>query len=62
MVDYDDISANSMMGNLGRGIYKKMKRFCICSPRSHLNDLAFVPPDWGMPRRSRCVLTFLVFL
>ena len=36
-----------------------MKRFCICSLRSHLNVLTFFPPDWGMLRRSRCVLIFL---
>ena len=35
-----------------------MKRFCICSLRSHLNVLTF-PPDWGMLRRSRCVHIFL---
>ena len=29
-----------------------MKRFCICSLWSHLNVLAFSPPDWGMLRRS----------
>ena len=27
-----------------------MKRFCICSLRSHLNVLTFFPPDWGMLR------------
>ena len=32
-----------------------MKRFCICS----LNVLKCFPPDWGMLRRSRCVLIFL---
>ena len=36
-----------------------MKRFCICSLRSHLNVLTFLPPDWGMLRRSRCVLILL---
>ena len=36
-----------------------MKRFCICSPRSNLNVLTFSPPNWGMLRRSRCVLIFL---
>ena len=28
-----------------------MKRFSICSLRSHLNVLIFFPPDWGMLRR-----------
>ena len=37
-----------------------MKRFCICSLLSHLNVLTFFPPDWGMLRRSRCVLIFLL--
>ena len=32
-----------------------MKRFCICSLRSHLNVLTFFPHDRGMLRRSRCV-------
>ena len=36
-----------------------MKRFCICSLRSHLNVLTFPPPDWGMLIRSRRVLIFL---
>ena len=36
-----------------------MKRFCICSLLSHLNVLTFFPPDWGMLRKSRCVLIFL---
>ena len=36
-----------------------MKRFCICSLRSHLNFLTFFPHKWGMLRRSRCVLIFL---
>ena len=36
-----------------------MKRFCICSLLSHLNVLTFFPPDWGVLRRSRCVLIFL---
>ena len=36
-----------------------MKRFCICSLRSNLNVLTFSPPNWGMLRRSRCVLIFL---
>ena len=35
-----------------------MKRFCMCSLISHLNVLAFPPPDSGMLRRSRCVLIF----
>ena len=38
-----------------------MKRFCICSLRSHLNVLTFFPPDWGMLRRSRCVLIFFKY-
>ena len=29
-----------------------MKRFCLCSLRSHLNDLTFFPPEWGVLRRS----------
>ena len=33
-----------------------MKRFRVCSPRSHLNVLTFFPPDWGMHRRFRRVL------
>ena len=33
-----------------------IKRFCVCSPWSHLNVLTFFPPDWGMLRRSRRVL------
>ena len=37
-----------------------IKRFCICSLRSHLNVLTFFPPDWGMLRRSRCVLMLLI--
>ena len=36
-----------------------MKRFCICSLWADLNILTFFPPDWGMLRRSRCVLYFL---
>ena len=36
------------------------KRFCICSLLSHLNVLTFFPPDWGMLRRSRRVLIFLL--
>ena len=36
-----------------------MKRFCIFSYRSHLNVLTFFPPDWGLLRRSRCVLIFI---
>ena len=32
-----------------------MKRFCIYPPKR----LIFFPPDWGMLRRSRCVLVFL---
>ena len=39
-----------------------MKRFCIkfaVYNQSHLNVLTFPPPDWGMLRRSRCVLIFL---
>ena len=36
-----------------------MKRFCICSLRSHLNVLTFFPPDWGMLGMFRCVLIFL---
>ena len=36
--------------------------FCICSLRSHLNVLTFYPPDWGMLRRSRCVLVFLQYV
>ena len=36
------------------------KRFCICSLWSHLNVLTFFPPVWGMPRRFRCVQTFLL--
>ena len=35
-----------------------MKRFCICSLRSHLNVMTFFPSDWGMLRKSRCVLIF----
>ena len=35
-----------------------MKSFCICSLWSHLNVLTFPPPNWGMLRRSRCVLIF----
>ena len=38
-----------------------MKRFSICSLWSHLlSVLTIFPPDWGMPRRSRCVLIFLL--
>ena len=33
-----------------------MKRFRVCSPRSHLNVLTFFSPDWGMHRRFRRVL------
>ena len=29
-----------------------MKRFCICSLRSHLNVFDIFPPNWGMLRRS----------
>ena len=36
-----------------------MKTFCICGLSSHLNVLTFFPLDWGMLRRSRCVLIFL---
>ena len=36
-----------------------MKRFCICSLRSHLNVLTSPPPNRGM-LRSRCVLIFLL--
>ena len=37
-----------------------MKSFCICSLLSHLlSVLTFFPPDWGMLRRSTCVLIFL---
>ena len=36
-----------------------MERFCICSLCSHLNVLAYFPPDWGILRRSRRVLIFL---
>ena len=37
-----------------------MKRFCLCSLRSHLNVLIFFPPDRGMLRRSRCFQIFLL--
>ena len=37
-----------------------MKRFCICSLWFHLNVLTFFPLDWGMLRRSRRVLIFLL--
>ena len=37
-----------------------MKRFCICSlsliPPKHFDIFS---PDWGMLKRSRCVLIFL---
>ena len=34
--------------------------FCLPSLLiSHLNVLTFFPPDWGLLRRSRCVLIFL---
>ena len=36
-----------------------MKKFCICSLRSHLNVLTLFPLDRGMLRRSRRVLIFL---
>ena len=37
-----------------------MKKFPISSLWSHLiNVLTFLPPDWGMLRRSRCVQIFL---
>ena len=35
------------------------KRFCICSLWSHLTFWHFPPSNWGMLRRSRCVLIFL---
>ena len=36
-----------------------MKRFCFFTLYSHLNVLAFPPPDRGMLRRSRRVLIHL---
>ena len=37
-----------------------MKRFCICSLLSHLTKrFDIFPPNWGMLRRSKCVLIFL---
>ena len=36
-----------------------MKMFCLCSLWSLLNVLTFLPPDWGMLRRSRCAQIFL---
>ena len=47
-------------GYYNRGTHlSAMKRFCVCSLRSHLNVLTFFPPDWGMLRMSRRVLIFL---
>ena len=38
-----------------------MKRFCILQPMIPLNKrFDIFPPDWGMPRRSRCVQIFLL--
>ena len=37
-----------------------MKMFCICSLRPHLNVLTFPPPDWGMLRRSRLLVSSAV--
>ena len=36
-----------------------MKMFCLCSLWPLLNVLIFLPPDWGMLRRSRCAQMFL---
>ena len=32
--------------------------YVYLQPMIHLNILTFFPPDWGMLRRSRCVLIF----